>query len=83
MSSVACPLCGKNSPFSSFKPERLDDDIYIVKVTGLGRGRGFATESKESILDSGSDDDIASGRESGHQKRWETSKALLVSDQSS
>ena len=58
LSHISCPLCGKNSSFSSFKPERLDDDIYLVAFTGLGRGKGFEIKSKESVFDSRSDDDI-------------------------
>jgi len=38
------------SSVEHFDPNGLDDDIYGVEVHGLGRGRGFETGPRESIL---------------------------------
>ena len=50
MSHLACPLCGKYAPLTSFDPENLDLDLCLVSFIGLGRGRGFTTSDKISIL---------------------------------
>ncbi|MCK5643722.1 MAG: hypothetical protein KAJ19_23175 [Gammaproteobacteria bacterium] len=50
MSHIRCPMCGKDSAFSTFDPENLDVDIYIRQVTGLGRGRGFSPGPDESVF---------------------------------
>ena len=48
---IGCPLCGKNSSLESFDPSQLDDDVYAIQVVGLGRGRGFKTVGRHSLLD--------------------------------
>ena len=50
MSHIRCPMCGKDSAFSTFDPENLDLDIYVRQVTGLGRGRGFSPGPDESVF---------------------------------
>ena len=50
MSHLACPLCGKNAPLTSFDPENLDLDVSLTSFIGLGRGKGFTTSEKISIL---------------------------------
>jgi len=50
MSLIGCPLCGKNNSFESFNPTQLDDDVYAIRIVGLGRGRGFKTVGKYSLL---------------------------------
>jgi hypothetical protein len=47
---VACPLCGKQSPLGSFRTSE-EDDIKVVELKGLGRGKGFAITLTESIFD--------------------------------
>ena len=51
MTSIVCPLCGKHSPLGNFHPEKMDDDIYLVSVRGLGRGRGFAVAETRSAIE--------------------------------
>ena len=36
---------------NSFNPEVYDDDITLVEMTSLGRGRGFAKTGEYSALD--------------------------------
>jgi hypothetical protein len=50
MSHVRCPMCGKDSAFSSFNPEDLDPDIYVRQTSGLGYGGGFSYGPDESVL---------------------------------
>lgn len=50
MSHIVCPLCGKNSPLSTFNPEGLDLDLRVVSFRGLGRGKGFAKSEDNSVL---------------------------------
>lgn len=50
MTHILCPLCGKQTFINNFKPEYLDLDIYEVEVRGLGRGKGFETSERYSIL---------------------------------
>lgn len=50
MSFIVCPLCGKMSSLRKYDPHSLDVDIYLQKVKGLGRGRGFKVVSKSSAL---------------------------------
>ncbi len=51
--SVKCPLCGKQTPEKSFHPETFVNDIRVVDVVGLGRGRGFANSDERSALANG------------------------------
>ena len=53
MSHIICPLCGKSSSLRRFNPENFEDDIYVQRVRGLGRGKGFAVVSRESLLGDG------------------------------
>jgi hypothetical protein len=57
MSHIRCPMCGLASALSRFDPTKLDKDIYIRSVRGLGRGAGFAAGPDISVL---GDDDITS-----------------------
>ena len=50
MSHLICPLCGLNVPLSKFDPESVDLDIALVSFSGLGRGRGFKTNERLSIV---------------------------------
>jgi len=50
MSHIACPLCGKNAPLSSFDPESLDLDLRVIGFRGLGYGGGFAKSYENSVL---------------------------------
>jgi hypothetical protein len=49
--SLKCPLCGKQSPEKSFHPEDFEDDVLVVDVIGLGRGKGFANSEARSAFD--------------------------------
>ena len=50
MSHVLCPICAKYSYGSTFNPENLDDDIYLVNFKGKGRGKGFEAYDHQSIM---------------------------------
>lgn len=50
MSSLLCPLCGKNTSLKNYNPDSFDLDIYVQDFRGLGRGRGFASLGRRSIL---------------------------------
>ena len=50
MSLLVCPLCGKSSSMRYYDPSDFKLDIYAKDVVGLGRGKGFATTSKYSLL---------------------------------
>jgi hypothetical protein len=50
MDFVVCPMCGKSTSMRTFDPSKLDNDIYIQNMRGLGRGRGFQTENRRSAL---------------------------------
>lgn len=52
MSFLLCPLCGKNSSLKHLEPSSFDDDIYAQDMRGLGKGRGFETTGRVSILGS-------------------------------
>lgn len=51
MSMLSCPMCGKMSPLYRYNPDLFDDDIFIVRVQGLGRGRGFRSFGARSVFD--------------------------------
>jgi hypothetical protein len=55
MSQLLCPLCGRLVSLKYFDPSGFDDDIYVVEVKGLGRGKGVKVVGKYSIL--GEDDE--------------------------
>ena len=50
-SYLSCPICGKLTPLDSFNPEDMEEDIQVVEMRSLGRGRGFEVVSRESALD--------------------------------
>lgn len=50
MTSLLCPLCGKNTSWEKYDPETFDMDIYVQDFKGLGRGKGFVSLGKRSIL---------------------------------
>ncbi|MCK4952930.1 hypothetical protein KAS14_04030 [Candidatus Bathyarchaeota archaeon] len=55
MSMIVCPLCGKSNVLERFNPSDYELDIYVYEVHGLGRGRGFRSGPRRSIL---GDDEI-------------------------
>jgi len=52
LSHITCPVCGKSSFLRNFDPEKMNNDIYVYSVKGLGRGKGFETTTSDSILHS-------------------------------
>lgn len=50
MSFLLCPVCGKNSSLKHLHPIEFDDDIYAQDIQGLGKGKGFRTTGRISIL---------------------------------
>jgi len=52
LSHIVCPVCGKGSFLGSFAPERMEDNIYVYSVKGLGRGKGFRITTTDSIVHS-------------------------------
>ena len=50
MTMISCPLCGKMSSLERYNPNYFEDDIYVLELSGLGRGRGFVLTSKDSIF---------------------------------
>jgi len=57
MTHFACPLCGKNAPLSTYRPEELALDLQLVQYGSRGRG-GIYVVGKYSIL--GEDDELNS-----------------------
>jgi len=51
MSQFICPLCGKFVSVSKYDPSDFKDDILLVEVRGLGRGRGVEVVGRYSLLD--------------------------------
>lgn len=52
MRFLICPLCGKSTSLNNFDPSGFDRDIYAQSFVGLGKGKGFASTDKQSILHS-------------------------------
>lgn len=50
MSHLRCPLCGRLVALSSFNPSTYEQDIVVVKMVSLGRGRGFKVVDESSAL---------------------------------
>jgi hypothetical protein len=50
MSHIICPLCGKNSPMSTFDPASLDLDLRACSFKGAGRYFGFRKVDEHSVL---------------------------------
>ena len=48
--SLLCPLCGKNTSLTKYDPESFDMDVYVQDFRGLGRGKGFVSLGRRSIL---------------------------------
>ena len=44
-------MCGKQASLRNFDPESFANNIYVQKVRGLGRGRGFKVTSSIPIFD--------------------------------
>ena len=53
MSQLICPLCGKFVSVRYYDPSGFEDDIMLVQVRGLGRGKGVEIEETYSLLDGG------------------------------
>ena len=51
MSQVICPICGKFFSVRHYDPSDFADDILLVQVRGLGRGKGVEVVEKYSLLD--------------------------------
>ena len=47
---MSCPLCGKMSSVERYNPKYFADDIFILELKGLGRGRGFEVTNSSSIF---------------------------------
>jgi len=52
LSHITCPVCGKSSFLRNFAPEKMENDIHVYSVRGLGRGKGFEPTTSDSILHS-------------------------------
>jgi len=51
ISQWQCPLCGKFVSIRHYDPSDFEDDILLVQIRGLGRGKGFEVTKKYSLLD--------------------------------
>ncbi len=51
MSHFRCAVCGKHSSIRTYDPESFEDEVELIRYTGLGRGRGFSHEVVGSIDD--------------------------------
>ena len=50
MTHLRCPLCGRMAALSSFDPSEYEQDIVMVEMASLGRGRGFKVVEESSAL---------------------------------
>jgi len=50
MSQFQCPICGKFVSVRYYDPSDFDDDIFLVQVQGLGRGKGVEITETYSLL---------------------------------
>ena len=50
MSQFTCPLCGKFSSVRHYDPSNFEDDIMLVQVRGLGKGKGVEIVERYSLL---------------------------------
>jgi len=57
MSLWICPLCGKQNSILHYDPTNFVDDIMIILLRGLGKGRGFEEVKRYSLID-GSDPEL-------------------------
>ena len=46
-------MCGKFASVRYFDPSDFEDDILLIQVRGLGRGKGVEIVEKYSLLDGG------------------------------
>jgi hypothetical protein len=53
MSQFICPLCGKFVSVRFYDPSGFEDDILLVQVRGLGRGKGVEIVETYSLLEGG------------------------------
>lgn len=51
MSQFQCPLCGKYVSVRHYDPSEFEDDIILVQVRGLGRGKGVEVVETFSLLE--------------------------------
>lgn len=54
ISLFMCPICGKQNSIRHYDPTDFENDILIIVLRGLGKGRGFEEVERYSLLD-GSD----------------------------
>ncbi len=52
-----CPLCGKQCSINLYDPSNFEDDILIILLRGLGKGKGFEEVERYSLL-KGSDPEL-------------------------
>jgi len=57
MSLWICPTCGKQNSILHYDPTNFVDDIIIIRLRGLGKGKGFEEVERYSLLD-GSDPEL-------------------------
>lgn len=57
MSLWICPLCGKQNSIRHYDPTNFVDDILIIRLRGLGKGKSFEEVKRYSLLD-GSDPEL-------------------------
>ena len=57
MSLWICPLCGKQCSINLYDPSNFEDDILIILLRGLGKGKGFEVVKRYSLL-KGSDPEL-------------------------
>ena len=57
MSLWICPTCGKQNSILHYDPTNFVDDIIIIRLRGLGKGKGFDEIERYSLLD-GSDPEL-------------------------
>ena len=51
MSQFICPLCRKFVSVGHYDPSDFDEDILLVQVRGLGRGKGVEVVDKYSLFE--------------------------------
>lgn len=50
MPLLICPLCGRSVALANFDPRGFDNDIYVKRLKGLGRGQAFEELGRSSAL---------------------------------
>ncbi len=51
MSLWICPICGKQNSIRHYDPTNFVNDILILLLRGLGKGKGFEVAERYSLLD--------------------------------